>query len=993
MAVYHLSVKNGSPGFAAAHAAYIGREGQYADRDDLQVAESGNLPRWAEHDPSAFWSAADCFERVNGRPFRELEISLPRELNSAQQVELVREFVSNVLGELHAFTWAIHSPEASDGQDQPHVHLMFSERTRDGIERDPEHYFRRWNSKNPEFGGAGKDRYFSSQKFVWDVRSEWAETANAYLERAGIEARIDARSYRAQGLDLEPQLKKGITSYAESRGVLSEITLENRARAERNGERLAERPELAIAALTANQSVFSKRDLQQFVFRNTDGAAQFETVSLKVLQSPELVALARGNREGEWFTSRELFSIEKRLVETAKTLAGRVGDGIAEQTQAAVQAGRNFNEGQVQAFRLLTGSSQLATVNGAAGTGKSTVLAAVHEAYAQEGFKVIGAALQGKTADDLQRDTGIASSTLHRLIGQLDRGDVRLDARTVVVVDEAGLVGSRQMAPLLDHAAKSGAAVRLVGDAYQLHAVDAGDAFRAVSVQTAAAGASAGLSEILRQREVWQRAASGALSEHRIAEGLEAYRARGHVTEYANQDAARAGLLAQWEADRQANPALTQLLVTHTNRERQALNTAVRDLRREAGELGQDVPIQTATGRLAIAAGDRILFTRNDTGLAVKNGTLGVVKAVDGGRLAVKLDDGRALVVDPREYGHLDHGYALTVHKSQGVTVDRAYVLATPTLNAQLAYVALTRHREGLQLAYGREHFKDSGELAERLSRVGRKAFSADHALGKHDPENETGRRESLADRRGHQAPAASEKRPVAKSPADIERERIERISAKELRAEIDRIRPPSVQDRLNRNPAMIAAVAARQELQGKQSASSGEALRAHREAHQWQQDNPKRARLHELGAVRSAYLAEREQIKTECEQAAKALKEPLKAALEAEHRLQAQLSAAIKAADAPAHARVAALRPIQREKAEQEKMLAQLKSLAEKRAKGVPGFRDNDRKWLGHSESLRSLVDRYNHASDPARRTELLGDARSREALRGLQRDVDLGR
>ena len=747
MAVYHLSVKNGSPGFAAAHAAYIGREGQYADRDDLQASESGNLPRWAEHDPSAFWSAADRFERVNGRPFRELEISLPRELNEAQRVELVREFVGNVLGESHAYSWAIHAPNGSDGQEQPHVHLMFSERTRDGIERDPDRYFRRWNQKNPEAGGAGKDRYFSSQAFVWDVRNEWAETANAYLERVGIDARIDARSYRAQGLDLEPQLKKGISSYAESRGVLSEITLENRARAERNGERLAEQPELAIAALTANQSVFSKRDLQQFVFRNTDGAEQFEAVSLKVLQSPELVALAKGNREGEWFTSRELFSIEKRLVETAKALAGRAGEGVSEQTQSAVQTGRNFNEGQVQAFRLLTGKAQLATVNGAAGTGKSTVLAAVHEAYAQEGFTVIGAALQGKTADDLQRDTGIASSTLHRLVGQLDRGDVRLDARTVVVVDEAGLVGSRQMAQLLDHAAKSGAAVRLVGDAYQLHAVDAGDAFRAVSVQTKAAGASAGLSEILRQREGWQRAASAALSQHKIAEGLEAYRARGHVTEYANQDAARTGLLAQWEADRQANPALTQLLVTHTNRERQALNAAVRDLRRGAGELGQDVPVQTATGRLALAAGDRLLFTRNDHGLSVKNGTLGVVKAIERGRLSVQLEDGRVLAVDSKQYGHFDHGYALTVHKSQGVTVDRAYVLATPTLNAQLAYVALTRHREGLQLAYSREHFKDAGALAARLSRVEGKAFSAHYAQGKHQPELETGQRQTVAER------------------------------------------------------------------------------------------------------------------------------------------------------------------------------------------------------------------------------------------------------
>src|SRR6266478_819630 len=119
MAIYHLSVKNGTSGKGRLHANYIEREGAYSKKEDLQYSESGNMPKWAEHDASLFWHAADIYERSNGRPFRELEIALPRELNENQRIELVREFVKNTLGERHAYTWAIHTPEASDGLEQP----------------------------------------------------------------------------------------------------------------------------------------------------------------------------------------------------------------------------------------------------------------------------------------------------------------------------------------------------------------------------------------------------------------------------------------------------------------------------------------------------------------------------------------------------------------------------------------------------------------------------------------------------------------------------------------------------------------------------------------------------------------------------------------------------------------------------------------------------------------------------------------------------------
>ncbi|MDD3445957.1 MAG: Ti-type conjugative transfer relaxase TraA [Zavarzinia sp.] len=768
MAIYHLSVKNGSPGAGAPHADYIEREGKYADRaEDLEYSESGNMPAWAAHDHKVFWRSADAYERENGRPYKEIEISLPRELDHEQRIELVREFVQSVIGDRHAYTWAIHNPHASDGCEQPHAHIMFTERAYDGIERDPEQFFSRHNSSHPERGGAKKDRYFNGRQFVRDVRQEWAITANHYLERYGIEARIDHRSYKDIGNGLEPSLKEGNARKREEwkeQYVAGEITKENRERMERNGERIIARPEIAIDELTRTKSVFSRRDVEHYLFANTDGAQQYQEAYAKVMQSPELVGLKHPGREGDWYTSRELREIETRLIARAQAMAREGGYAVDDKAREAARASRQFNEGQKAAYDVLTNDAQIATVNGAAGTGKSYVMAAAREAFERDGFKVLGAALQGKTADDMQRDAGIDSRTLHSLLSQLDQGQVPLDRKTVIVIDEAGMVGSRQMEKLLAHAEQAGAKVRLIGDAWQLHAVDAGDAFKYVARETQ----TASLTEIMRQGSHvrgdpeqfeawrWQREASEKLARHEIAEGLAAYQERGFVRETATQADARAALLAQWSADRQAAPQRSQIILAHTNSERQELNRLVRDIRRQAGEIGQD-KIVRAEGRLIrLAEGDRIMFGRNEYVMNVKNGTLGTVDKIEGDRLAVRLDDGRQVQVDTRAYGWFDHGYALTVHKAQGVTVDRAYVLATNTMSAELAYVGLTRHRENLQVHFSREQFREgAAELARVLSRAEDKGFSAAHELDAR-PRVETGKRRTLAQARGDARGAAA---------------------------------------------------------------------------------------------------------------------------------------------------------------------------------------------------------------------------------------------
>ena len=175
------------------------------------------------------------------------------------------------------------------------------------------------------------------------------------------------------------------------------------------------------------------------------------------------------------------------------------------------------------------------------------------------------------------------------------------------------------------------------------------------------------------------------------------------------------------------------------------LNELARAQLRAAGELRTpDQVVQTERGARAFAAGDRIMFQRNERGLggdgrghdgvAVKNGTLGTVLEVASGgeRLTVRLDgpekgSGREVTFYTRDYAHIDHGYAATVHKAQGVTVDRAHVLATPHMDRHAAYVGLTRHRGGVELHYAREDFADQARLARVLSRERAKDTSLDY--------------------------------------------------------------------------------------------------------------------------------------------------------------------------------------------------------------------------------------------------------------------------
>jgi Ti-type conjugative transfer relaxase TraA len=553
---------------------------------------------------------------------------------------------------------------------------------------------------------------------------------------------------------LQPQHKIGPAgARREERGEDAERAAEHRAIARQNGEALFADPSIALDALTRQHSTFTRRDVARFVDRHTDGAEQFASVLAKVEAAPELVRLGEDDRGRERFTTRAMLEAEQRMERASAAMAGRDGHQVSQATAlraagAAQANGLQLGDEQKAALLHVTGKADLALVVGFAGTGKSAMLGVARTAWETDGYRVRGAALSGIAAEGLEAGSGISSRTLASLEFAWKDGRDLLTSKDVLVVDEAGMIGSRQMERVLSAAQAVGAKVVLVGDPEQLQAIEAGAAFRALAERHGARAITA----VRRQRQDWQRDATRELATGRTTEALERYGAAGMVQGFSTRAEAKAALVAGWDAVRQQSPTASQVILAYTRDDVRDLNVLAREHMRAAGELrGADQVVQTERGERAFAAGDRIMFQRNerglgaregerDSGVAVKNGTLGTVLEVasKGERLTVRLDgaagpggpegkDSQAVTFYTRDYAHIDHGYAATVHKAQGVTVDRAHVLATPHMDRHAAYVGLTRHRDGVALHYAAEDFADPARLARSLSRERAKDTTLDY--------------------------------------------------------------------------------------------------------------------------------------------------------------------------------------------------------------------------------------------------------------------------
>ena len=670
-----------------------------------------------------FWNRIEAFEkRADAQLAKDLTIALPLELTPEQNIALVRNFVEReILSRGMVADWVFH-----DNPGNPHVHLMMTLRplTEDGFGA----------KKIAVSGEDGQPVRTKAGKIVYElwaggvdefnaVRDAWFERLNHHLALNGIDLRVDGRSYEKQGIDLVPTIHLGVGAKAMDRKAQAEsasLELERielfEARRAENARRIQLNPELVLDLISREKSVFNERDIAKVLHRYVDDAGLFQNLLSRILQSPDIlrlerehVSLATGRRKPAKLTTQELIRIEAGMASRAIWLSRRSSHGVHNTVLENTFARHgHLSAEQRAAIEHVAGSSRIAAIVGRAGAGKTTMMKAAREAWESAGFRVVGGALAGNAAEGLEKEAGIASRTLSswELRWRQDRD--QLDEKTIFVLDEAGMVSSRQMALFVEAVTKAGAKLVLVGDPDQLQPIEAGAAFRAITERIGYAE----LGLIYRQREIWMRQASTDLAGGRIGAALAAYDDAGMVRTEWSREEAIASLISDWNRD--YDPTRTALILAHRRADVRMLNERAREKLVERGIVGEGFAFRTEDGSRNFAAGDQIVFLKNEASLGVKNGMLARVVNASAGRIVTAIgegDDRREVVVEQRFYANVDHGYATTVHKSQGATVDSVKVLASRTLDRHLTYVALTRHRDDAKLYVGLSEYTQRGGI------------------------------------------------------------------------------------------------------------------------------------------------------------------------------------------------------------------------------------------------------------------------------------------
>lgn len=556
---------------------------------------------------------------------------------------------------------------------------------------------------------------------------------------------------------------------------------EKRAEAKAAGVELpAERPAYdleeikaeALAALTQHNSVFDNRIIMQEVFERLQthvGADEALAILDTIKDSGELVQVGVSAGEAVYSTP-ELVKREKTMLKQALDMKGSLAPISSAIVESVIASGQPINEQgdraelrdeQAAAVRHLLSGDQLAIMEGRAGAGKSFTLGAVKDAAEQAGYFCHALAPSWKATKVLQDDTQIAEEYSRAITGWLrsvERGDIEVDAETLLIVDEAGMVGLDHMSSLVSLAKERGARIVLAGDTRQLQPVAAGAPMAAIAQMNGVAV----LGEIVRQKVGWQRKASVAFAQGRVSEAMAEYSKWGHIRYGEDAKTTQAALVDHYMRSVSADGERTRLILASTNGDAKVLNNAIRARRVELGELkGEEVSVPCITrgkfGRrteIGFMPGDRIVlgetltigggrYSNNSTGtvLAIKKGEGGEV------RWKIRWDDGRILDVENSELiGYrngkesledavkISHAYAMTVHSSQGMTVDEVCIYNANGMGREATYVAMTRHRHDVMM------FVDESRISDDLAALNGTRLLIERSSGathETDPESE----------------------------------------------------------------------------------------------------------------------------------------------------------------------------------------------------------------------------------------------------------------
>lgn len=561
----------------------------------------------------------------------------------------------------------------------------------------------------------------------------WEEVHTA-LAALGIEL-FEVRHGGRRGLILQAHDSPAHRAKASQIGVGYALTdLEERfGLFDANDRQRFEVPAKVLEALTEHEAHFSESDLRSYIESEFEESER-EVIFGNVLAYSETLELETDDGKECRFTSRQARTEEETVLDTAERLVKEIGPAVSGASRLDAIETRTMRTDQLAAFGTATGAERLAIIQGRAGSGKSYAAGAVREAYERSGTTVFGLAPTNAVVSDMRGD-GFDAHTVHSFLLQVRRGYLKLPPNSVLVLDEAGMLDNATMSALLQVIERAGAKIIMIGDEKQLPAVGRGGLFSELLTRHA----SATISKVTRQKVGWQRRASELLGEYRFEEAVELFEDNGAIAMSEDPDAQLEALLAEYDAADARDPERQRLVLAYSNKDVVRINDRIREGRRARGALGgEEVSVRTYLTRpkkgekpklveQRFSIGDRLQVTETDKKIGLVNGSFGDVVQVYEDGVTVRFDGARETTrvrfgTGPGETIGVRLGYASTVYKSQGRTIDEVWLHHTIHWRDAASYVALSRQRWAVRIFAN--HKTCRGGLAALMARYGRKSAS-----------------------------------------------------------------------------------------------------------------------------------------------------------------------------------------------------------------------------------------------------------------------------
>ncbi|MBJ7537192.1 MobF family relaxase [Marinomonas transparens] len=498
-----------------------------------------------------------------------------------------------------------------------------------------------------------------------------------------------------------------------------------------------------LYSITDKKATFKPQDLFyqtaiQSVQRGIN-AAECEQNVKRLIRDQEVVELSAENPFEPQYTTQSVLNCERMMIQTARDLSSRFTKSLTEPEiqralkKAESELGFPFDDEQIEAIYNALNGPDISIVQGSAGAGKTTLMLAARHAYNEKGYKVLGASIAKKAADNLQEETGIQSVTVASLINKITNGINPLSSTGVLVVDEAGQLPSTDLQKLTHCAHQAQCKLILTGEDKQLDAINRGGALRYLSNPEVIG--TQRIENIRRQRTAWARGVVADLRDGKAEQALKTLDEKGCLHFHENAENTKKALVDGWHKYQNANPEKASLVIAQRWSDVQEISKAIRDIHILEGRVGQEnIPLSCSVAdksfKTEFSKGDRIKFCRNDyRKLGVSNGTLGTIESIRivesaDVEFSIRADDGRKVSFLSSEYAddkgtHLCHSYALTVYSSQGTTIDgNTFVYFTKEMNRANIYVAASRHKDESHIFYNRyeieELFPDSNIAGKR---------------------------------------------------------------------------------------------------------------------------------------------------------------------------------------------------------------------------------------------------------------------------------------